>query len=114
MYISAKEALHVHMHILTASDNDNSNSDESSPEAGFYIYDLGSTHGTYLNKQKVRPRAYCRLRVGQMMRFGGSTRLFILEVHRYIDIHTIGHLFLRATNFAKRAKALFVEIVFED
>ena len=51
---------------------------------GFYVYDLGSTHGTYLNKQKVRPRAYCRLRVGQMMKFEGSARMFILEVHRYI------------------------------
>ena len=68
--------------LLTVGDN--KSGDESSPESGFYVYDLGSTHGTYLNKQKVRPRAYCRLRIGQMLRFGGSTRLFILEVRTYV------------------------------
>ena len=70
--------------LLIGSDKDSSN-DGSYPEAGFYVYDLGSTHGMYLNKQKVRPCAYCCLRVGQMVRFGGSTRMFILEVHRYIQ-----------------------------
>ena len=49
-------------------------------ESGFYIYDLGSTHGTFLNKTKLQPRCYYRMRVGQMVRFGGSSRLFILEV----------------------------------
>ena len=77
------------MLLLLIGSDKNSSNDGSSPEAGFYVYDLGSTHGTYLNKQKVRPRAYCRLRVGQMVRFGGSTRMFILEVHRYIQlVHT--------------------------
>lgn len=52
-------------------------------ESGFYIYDLGSTHGTYLNKTKIQPRCYYRLRVGQMVRFGGSSRLFVLEVCEY-------------------------------
>ena len=53
----------------------------SSPsEAGFYVYDLNSTHGSFLNKSKLQPRVYYRLRVGQMVRFGGSSRLFVLEV----------------------------------
>lgn len=49
---------------------------------GFYLYDLGSTHGTFLNKTRIPPRSYCRVRVGHVLRFGGSTRLFILQVSR--------------------------------
>ncbi|XP_037073225.1 kanadaptin-like [Pollicipes pollicipes] len=50
-----------------------------SREAGFYLYDLGSTHGTTLNKTPVQPKVYCRMRVGHMCKFGGSSRLFILQ-----------------------------------
>ena len=49
-------------------------------EAGFYVYDLSSTHGTFLNKSKIQPRCYYRLRVGQLFKLGGSSRLFVLEV----------------------------------
>ncbi|KAH7972760.1 hypothetical protein HPB52_016677 [Rhipicephalus sanguineus] len=45
----------------------------------FYLYDLDSTHGTCVNKQQVQARSYKRLRVGYMVKFGGSTRNFILE-----------------------------------
>ncbi|XP_047249221.1 kanadaptin [Girardinichthys multiradiatus] len=48
-------------------------------ESGFYIHDLGSTHGTVVNKNKVPPKTYIRLRVGHVLKFGGSTRLFILQ-----------------------------------
>lgn len=61
----------------------------SSPDAesdghgpGFYLYDLGSTHGTFLNKTRIPPRTYCRVHVGHVLRFGGSTRLFLLQVSR--------------------------------
>ncbi|XP_006984887.1 kanadaptin isoform X1 [Peromyscus maniculatus bairdii] len=50
-----------------------------SPGRGFYLYDLGSTHGTFLNKTRIPPRTYCRVHVGHVFRFGGSTRLFILQ-----------------------------------
>lgn len=49
-------------------------------EEGFYVYDLGSTHGTYVNKRKIQMRCFYRLRLGQMVKFGGSSRLFLLEV----------------------------------
>jgi pSer/pThr/pTyr-binding forkhead associated (FHA) protein len=49
--------------------------------SGFYLYDLGSTHGTLINKEKIRPKTYYRLRVGHMMKFGGSTRLFVLQTN---------------------------------
>ncbi|CAL8271653.1 unnamed protein product [Merluccius merluccius] len=48
-------------------------------ERGFYVHDLGSTHGTVVNKNKIPPKTYVRLRVGHVLKFGGSTRLFILQ-----------------------------------
>ena len=59
-------------------------------DPGYYIYDLGSTHGTYLNKTRIDPRCYYRVRIGQMMKFGGSSRLFLLEVtpkYMYMRVH---------------------------
>ncbi|OXB72946.1 UNVERIFIED_CONTAM: hypothetical protein H355_001913 [Colinus virginianus] len=53
--------------------------DGADADAGFYVYDLGSTHGTFLNKARVPPRTYCRVRVGHGLRFGGSSRLFLLQ-----------------------------------
>ncbi len=52
-------------------------------EKAFYAYDLGSTHGTFVNKNKIPPKTYIRLRVGHVLKFGGSTRLFIC---RYVFI----------------------------
>lgn len=54
-------------------------------ERGFYVHDLGSTHGTVVNKNKIPPKTYIRLRVGHVLKFGGSTRLFILQVNHQIS-----------------------------
>ncbi|KAJ1406483.1 SMAD/FHA domain superfamily [Sesbania bispinosa] len=35
-----------------------------------YLYDLGSTHGTFLNKNQVEKNTYVDLRVGDVIRFG--------------------------------------------
>lgn len=50
------------------------------PEPGLYAYDLDSAHGTFINKARIPPRTYCRVRVGHVLRFGGSSRLFVLQV----------------------------------
>lgn len=63
-------------------------------EAGHYIYDLGSTHGTFLNKSRVKPRCYYRVRLGQMIKFGGSSRLFLLEVKQLQVLLVIALLLL--------------------
>ena len=54
--------------------------ESSKSDKGFYIYDLGSTHGTVVNKARLEARRYYRLRVGYVSKFGGSSRLFILQV----------------------------------
>ncbi|XP_061344258.1 uncharacterized protein LOC133290215 [Gastrolobium bilobum] len=44
-----------------------------------YLYDLGSTHGTFLNKNQVEKNTYVDMHVGDVIRFGRSSRLFIFE-----------------------------------
>ncbi|KFK33222.1 hypothetical protein AALP_AA6G346500, partial [Arabis alpina] len=44
-----------------------------------YIFDLGSTHGTSVNKRKVDKKVFVDLHVGDVIRFGGSTRLYIFQ-----------------------------------
>lgn len=72
------------------SDDDDSGDDETSTKSdeakqkpkvdkGWYLYDLNSTHGTFVNKMKVPAKTYVRLRVGYMLKFGASTRNYILQ-----------------------------------
>lgn len=46
---------------------------------GFYIYDLGSTHGTFWNGSRIKPNVYVRIQGGHMIRFGCSQRKYILQ-----------------------------------
>lgn len=44
-----------------------------------YLFDLGSTHGTSINKTQVKKKVYVDLHVGDVIRFGHSSRLYIFQ-----------------------------------
>ena len=46
---------------------------------GFYLYDLNSGHGTFLNKKRLSPNEYVAFNLENMAKFGLSTRLYILH-----------------------------------
>ncbi|CAF3245961.1 unnamed protein product [Rotaria sp. Silwood2] len=43
-----------------------------------YIIDLGSANGTFLNNQKIEPQRYYELRENDVIKFGFSTREYVL------------------------------------
>jgi pSer/pThr/pTyr-binding forkhead associated (FHA) protein len=43
-----------------------------------YLYDLGSSHGTFVNKKPAKPKSYTKIMPGDQIKFGQSTRIFIL------------------------------------
>ena len=52
---------------------------EHGQPAGLYLYDCGSTHGTFMNKKRLEPRVYVRMKIGYIIKFGQSTRLYIVQ-----------------------------------
>lgn len=52
---------------------------ENNLAKGLYIYDCGSTHGTFINKKRIDPKVYTRLKVGFIVKFGQSTRLYVVQ-----------------------------------
>ncbi|XP_046422207.1 kanadaptin [Neodiprion fabricii] len=52
--------------------------DEKNP-IGLYLYDLGSTHGSFWNGHRMKLNMYVRIRSGHMIRFGCSQRKFIVH-----------------------------------
>ena len=40
-----------------------------------YLYDLDSTHGSFVNKRRVEPRQYVQLPPGSVIKLGQSSRL---------------------------------------
>lgn len=52
--------------------------DEKNPR-GLYLFDLGSTHGSFWNGHRMKSNMYVRVRSGHMIRFGCSQRKFIIH-----------------------------------
>lgn len=48
-------------------------------EGDAYVFDIGSTHGTFVNKNQVKKKVYVDLHVGDVIRFGQSSRLYIFQ-----------------------------------
>lgn len=67
---------------------------------GAFIYDLSSTHGTFINKNQVKQKVYVELHVGDVLRFGHSTRLYIFQGPTDLmppekDLQSVKHLKIR-------------------
>ncbi|KAF8723741.1 hypothetical protein HU200_021713 [Digitaria exilis] len=44
-----------------------------------FLYDLGSTHGSFINKNQIKKKLYTEIHVGDVVRFGQSSRLYIFQ-----------------------------------
>lgn len=44
-----------------------------------FIFDLGSSHGTFVNKTRIDPHKYVEVKPGFMIRFGQSSRSYVLS-----------------------------------
>lgn len=92
--ISRYHAVLQYRPIVVSNDDDSDDSGEDDDEKsgksdgaeqkpkvdkGWYLYDLSSTHGSFVNKMKVPPKTYIRIRVGYMLKFGASTRNYIFQ-----------------------------------
>jgi pSer/pThr/pTyr-binding forkhead associated (FHA) protein len=51
---------------------------DSKDASAMYLFDPGSTHGCYVNKARISAGQHFPLHVGDMLRFGESTRVMIL------------------------------------
>jgi len=54
-----------------------------------YLMDLGSRHGTFLNKQKLIPKKYYQLLSKDVIVFGKSSRKYIMMARGLINYHDI-------------------------
>lgn len=48
-------------------------------DGSLHIYDNRSANGTFVNKQRLRPQTYHKLSVGDIIKFGESTRINVLK-----------------------------------
>ena len=53
-----------------------------------YIYDLGSTHGTFINKRAIPSREFIKLSANDLFKLGESTRLYIYS-HDEMDNNVV-------------------------
>ncbi|PZC76404.1 hypothetical protein B5X24_HaOG204703 [Helicoverpa armigera] len=80
--------------------------EEGEPPCGWYLYDLASTHGTFLNKDRLKASHYTRVRVGHQIKFGNSTRTYIMLGP---DFDCEGESELSVTEIKRRAQDMKLE-----
>ncbi|KAJ6243840.1 nuclear inhibitor of protein phosphatase-1 [Anaeramoeba flamelloides] len=51
---------------------------QHSKQGKIYLYDLGSTHGSFVNKQNISKKTYFQLKHNNFLTFGVSTRKLVL------------------------------------
>ena len=52
--------------------------EEEEEEEALFLLDVGSTHGTILNKARLAPREFTRVPPGSQIRFGESSRVYVV------------------------------------
>jgi pSer/pThr/pTyr-binding forkhead associated (FHA) protein len=52
-------------------------------DPSLYLYDLGSAHGTFVNKEKLPMRTFKKLCPFDNIKFGVSSRVFVLRSPQY-------------------------------
>ncbi|XP_053658177.1 kanadaptin [Anopheles marshallii] len=82
-------------------------------EPGWYLYDLNSTHGTFLNKQQIPARSYVRVRVGYMIKLGSSSRTYIFQGPSEDDEETSRNVTITEMRLRKQ-KEIELRTAFEE
>ncbi|KAG9063991.1 Kanadaptin [Linnemannia hyalina] len=50
-----------------------------------FLYDLNSSHGTKLNKSNIPPQMHVKIKPGDQLRFGESTRIYLFQTEEAVD-----------------------------
>nr|CCA16643.1 conserved hypothetical protein [Albugo laibachii Nc14] len=69
-----------------------------------FLMDLKSTHGTFLNKKRIHPGKFYALNVGDLLRFGDSTRLYAICGPSELLPNELGRAQKGKVNNAKQVK----------
>ena len=49
------------------------------PAGGLHVQDLASSHGTFVNGQRLTPNTFVQLRAGDIVKLGESSRIYVFE-----------------------------------
>ncbi|KAG0291261.1 Kanadaptin [Linnemannia gamsii] len=50
-----------------------------------FLYDLNSSHGTKVNKSKIPPQMHVKIKPGDQLKFGESTRIYLFQTEDVVD-----------------------------
>jgi smad nuclear-interacting protein 1 len=78
MVVFFSDLLHVHKQLQYRLVGANTETQNSTRTVKPYIIDLESTNGTFLNGKQIESSRYYELRTGDLLKFGSSTREYVL------------------------------------